>query len=260
MSIPAKATPAVPAIPAAAPTLPVLPPSVQRHVNAALDPDPVRRDFLARQLEGQALDEADRAIARAAAAAMEPLLRPASPAQIRTWFAPIAAGVRLPPGQDIDRAGFVAAVAMLQLPGSVFTAEAQAEALRCWRFWPAVADVEGLLAPTAACLRGRRAALLRLAERREPPAAGWTDALTAEVRQAVVARFRQRWAEEVAPVMQGQAGAARVPAPSAHLSEGALLERYRSIAAAGGPWADAARARIKALEAGLASAAAGALA
>lgn len=259
MSIPAKATSAAPAIPAAAPALPVLPPWVQRHVDAATEPDPARRDFLARQLDGRGLDESGRAIARAAAATIERLLAPASAAQIKAWFAPIAAGVRLPPGQDIDRAAFVAAVAMLNLPASVFTVEAQREALRRWRFWPSTSEVEELLGPTVARLRDRRAALLRLADRREAPSAAPAESLTRDARQAVVARFRQRWVEEVAPVMQEQTRAARPPARPAHLSEGALLDQYRRIAAAGGPDADAARARVQQLEARLAKVAADAL-
>lgn len=242
-------------LPETAPGGPNMPPWIRQMVDAQVEPDPERRALLAGAVRERRLDASSRSIARAAAAVLDGWLEPASPDLIRYWLAPIAASVKVGasgPHDANDRAAFVAAVALLGLPGRAFTQEAQREALRRWVFWPAAAEVEALLGPVAVRWRAQRAALLRLADRVDAPAAE-VEALGAEERAEIVRRFRARYEQEVlAPAAARADRVAPVGPRPARISDGALLEGYRAAAARGGPGAEAAAARARMLEARLA--------
>lgn len=242
-------------LPETAPGGPNMPPWIRQMVDAQVEPDPERRALLAGAVRDRRLDASSRSIARSAAAVLDGWLAPASPDLIRYWLAPIAASVKVGPSGPHDaneRAAFVAAVALLGLPGRAFTQEAQREALRRWVFWPAAAEVEVLLGPVAARWRAQRAALLRLADRVEE-AVPEAEVLGAEERAAIVRRFRARYEQEVlAPaVARAERVAAAAPRP-ARISDGALLDAYRAAVARGGPGAEAAAARVRMLESRLA--------
>lgn len=237
------------ALPAAAPTMPQLPPWVAAHVEAAIEPDPARRQFLASNLPARSLDAASRAIATSAAAVVEGWLEPAGADVVRRWLAPIASSVRCGPESDVMVAAFVAAVVMLQLPARAFTQAAQVEALRRWTFWPSAAEVEALLVPVADRWRAQRRVLLGLADKGRAPDEE-RPVLGAEERAAIVAKFRADFHEAVtapAAARVGSVGGVGRPRPS-YASDGVLLELYRAQVARGGPGADAAAVRVRHLE------------
>jgi hypothetical protein len=99
------------ALPAALPPGPRLLPALQRRLEAAIELDPQRRAMLASAVEDQPLGEAARAMARAAAAQLDRLLAPASPAMTTgrppvstttTWVPRVwpGAGTRRIPGSS----------------------------------------------------------------------------------------------------------------------------------------------------------------
>lgn len=94
---------------------------------------------------------------------------PASGDVIRHWLAKIVPAVRQPPDRD-QFGAFVGLVSVTSgdLPTRVWSDESLAEALRTWKWWPAVADVDALLRPKAERL-WRERDVLRLAA--NPPAA-----------------------------------------------------------------------------------------
>lgn len=247
----ARARASVSGLPDALPEWPTLPPWIRRHVEAVLEPDPARRSLLSSSLSNS-LRDADRAIAARAAEIVGEWLAPADRDVISRWLLPIAASVehRSVPASDQAMAAFVAAVAMLGIPARCFNGEAQRAALRSWTWWPSAERIADLLEPPAVRLRQMRDELDRLSRPVSASVPQPAENLSAEVRAAIVERFRARYATEVAePVARTAKPAAPVRAKQAPLSPGALAAAYRATAAQGGPLAAVAAARAARLEA-----------
>jgi hypothetical protein len=181
-----------------------------------------------------------------------------TPAAIEDWLRflrPLAAAVRNPPTAADAKARAGALAFALSVPTAALSERLQREACRRFAFWPSVEEISALVAEDWRAQAHSRAIANAggaplLAPPRDP-----VDALAPEARAAIAAAFRARYAEEViAPARQREAAGPKVARPSGHLSDGALLEYYRKLAASGGPAAGAARLRVAQIEARLAEA------
>ncbi len=111
---------------------------------------------------------------------------PAAPADtVRRWCVPVANAVRNPPApEDFGPRVHVIAVACAELPGWVFNAQSQAEAVRKFQFWPSAADVVELLTDHARPHFEKLGELRRLAKLWPPVYAPTERPQTAEEREA----------------------------------------------------------------------------
>ena len=106
-------------------------------------------------------------LAAEAAAAAEVLRPHMAPAGADCWAAflvPLIAGVRNPPSpQDFEAFITACAGALVTVPRHLLTPARQAEALRRFAFWPAVADLAGWLEPEVRETRATLRSLERIA-------------------------------------------------------------------------------------------------
>ena len=107
-----------------------------------------------------------RLVAEAAAVAevLRPHLAPAGDDHWAVFLTPLVAAVRNPPSpQDFEAFVAACAGALTTIPGHLMTPARQAEALRRFTFWPAVADLAAWLEPGALEVRSTLRALERIA-------------------------------------------------------------------------------------------------
>lgn len=156
------------------------------------------------------------------------------------FMRPVAASVRNPPGeQDFHiRVGMI--VSAVNIPAEWLRQPwRQAEAMRRFQFWPAVADIAELF---AADLHAERESAERQNRLALPAPPDDRPPHTPEEIEAVRAKARALLAEANRPAP------AATPAKSAPVSDGALLAHYRAMAAAGNT---AAAVRVAQIEARL---------
>lgn len=142
------------------------------------------------------------------------------------FLRPIAASVRNPPGETDFKAKVAAALtAFPDCPAAILAKPwLQAEAMRKFQFWPAIADLAELLAPEITDTRRQSAEAAALPY--VPPQMRL--APSTEAVQAVQAKVAAYLAETQAEATQ-RASAGR----AAPLSDGALLVAYEAAAAQG---------------------------
>lgn len=104
--------------------------------------------------------------AREQLVALEPLMRPVTERVLREWLLPIPASVRNGRREPDETRSWVAAVALAcaEVPGCLFNRKSQAEALRSFTFFPAAADIYGLLVDDKIKLQSRIRVLRRIVE------------------------------------------------------------------------------------------------
>lgn len=190
-------------------------------------------------------------IAAEAGAAAEVVRQRLTPATLDRWsqfLRPLVAAVHFPPSRaDFDAFVFACAGALTTIPAHLLTSRRQAEAIRRFQRWPAVADLASWLEPEAREERATLRALEKIAATPEP---------TAEQRDAgaeAIAAVRERAAAFRAEMREQERRA--TPAserPRAlHLTPDQERAALRQAAAASpGREGDAARHRLAQLEQG----------
>ena len=96
------------------------------------------------------LDEAGRALAKAAVEDLDEALAPVGLAQFAAWLVPINAAAANPLAEDTFRLKARALhQAFTDSPRGAFTVETNRQAMRRFKFFPSAAEIEELIAPTA---------------------------------------------------------------------------------------------------------------
>jgi len=146
------------------------------------------------------------------------------------FLRPIVAGVRNPPSEGDCKARAVALAAALPNVPAAWLAQTwrQAEAMRKFAFWPAVADFAEMFEPELRDARESADRRLRLAA--PAPDFDGPPLRSAEEILAVKAKARALVAELTATRPEDRATSPVRPAP---ISDGAMLEHYRQLAARG---------------------------
>lgn len=137
------------------------------------------------------------------------------------------------------------AMALNTTPAAVLNVDRQREALQQFRYWPLPADISALLSPHVRTLLAEKAALERIVDCADRPAAGPADEADRERIRAGLADL----AAELSGRSATARGAALKPDRPRYLSDGALLAAYEQMVAEGGPNAAAAAVRVQALRA-----------
>ncbi|MBP0492104.1 hypothetical protein [Roseomonas indoligenes] len=204
-----------------------------------------------RHFDPRSVSPAQREEAEWAAEQFRALLAPVTRAQLAAWLGSVNAGCRNP--QDRD-AFTVRLNAIAQdcghLPAGCFTTESRRALYGETRFFPAAGDVLAVLEPIEQRLRGKIAALDRIAApvalAAEQPA-GRTPRSQGEI-DAVAATLTQ-WRKDMAAQRQElEAGSEGRPVSPRYVAPALLAIEYRKTVAAGGPMAAAAALRLQALE------------
>ncbi|EHM01211.1 hypothetical protein HMPREF9946_02215 [Acetobacteraceae bacterium AT-5844] len=170
-------------------------------------------------------------------------MEPATADRWRSFLFPLMAAVTKPPAREAFDAFVVACAASLtNIPAHLLTSPRQAEAIRRFSWWPAVADIAKWLEPEAREERAMLAALERIAATPEPSAQQReaTAEAIAEVKSKFAAFRREMAAQE-------RAAAPEKPRPI-YLSPAQELAEWKAIAAARpGPDGDGARRMVAVL-------------
>jgi hypothetical protein len=161
------------------------------------------------------------------------------------FLKPVAMAVRNTPSDPEFRARVAAIAHALHVPAAWLAQPwRQAEAMRRFQFWPAVFDIAEMFEDDLKAERERRDRRERLAisgPKQVAAALAGPKERTPEEIEAVRAKAR----EAIAALHADTAQRSRTPARAAPLSEGALLDGYRALAAQG---SSAAAARVAAIE------------
>lgn len=152
--------------------------------------------------------------------------RAPDPSVVVAWLSQLAAAVgNSPSPEDFRERANVVVGALADLPACVWTSQTLAEASRSFRFWPSVAELDGLLRPRGESIWRRRDALRRIAEARP----GATPSLRPDPTDAEREQVRAAASALVAELRAGAATITHDPraAPKTrHLSDGQLLAIY----------------------------------
>ena len=204
-------------------------------------------DFSAQALAPSLIEEAGRA-ARQARASFAP---PTGPF-VLSWVAPIHAGFSNPPSAR-ESAVWAAAVAKAcaRIPAQAFTEDALIDLAAKSKFWPSASEVLAVVQPEANRLYSKVLAMERIARRKPPEAPkrpSFID-LTPEQIAANNAKTREMVDQMKAAIaerehrMRPERGDRAAP-----VSLGALMAGYQKAVENGGPYAEAARARLEKLQ------------
>jgi hypothetical protein len=174
-------------------------------------------------------------VVRAEAAALARQLgvacAPAGDVRVLDWLKRLNAGLAYPltAREFTVRAGVVAQ-ALSAMPIAVFTIESADEAIRTFEYFPGGARLTGMLTPRAEDVRRLRRNLVTVVGSDAPAEVSHRPA-TQEGVDAVLASFRPRFAEAMAPVRAASDVVAPPRSRPAALSPPVLLESYRQAAA-----------------------------
>jgi hypothetical protein len=193
------------------------------------------------------IEEAGRAARQARAA-----LQPPTGAFVLSWVAPIHAGFSNPPTAR-ESAVWAAAVAKAcaRIPAQAFTEDALIDLARASKFWPSASEVLAVVQPEANRLFSKVLAMERIARRKPPEApkkVTFTD-LSPEQKAIDDAKTREMIDQMRAAIaerehrMRPERGDRAAP-----VSLASLMAGYQRAVEAGGPYAEAARARLEKLQ------------
>jgi hypothetical protein len=166
--------------------------------------------------------------------------------------APIHAGFSNPPTAR-ESAVWAAAVAKAcaRIPAQAFTEDALIDLARASKFWPSASEVLAVVQPEANRLYSKVLAMERIARRKPPEAprkVTFTD-LTPEEIAANNAKTREMIDQMKAAIAEREHRTRPERGDrAAPVSLGALMAGYQKAVEAGGPYAEAARARLDKLQ------------
>ena len=204
-------------------------------------------DFSAQALAPSLIEEAGRA-ARQARSSFAP---PTGPF-VLSWVAPIHAGFSNPPTAR-ESAVWAAAVAKAcaRIPAQAFTEDALIDLARASKFWPSASEVLAVVQPEANRLYSKVLAMERIARRKPPEApkkVSFTD-LTPEQKAADDAKTREMIDQMKAAIAEREHRTRPERGDrAAPVSLASLMAGYQRAVENGGPYAEAARARLDKLQ------------
>lgn len=165
--------------------------------------------------------------ARAALRLYEPMVRPASFDEVRSWMLILFGAVANPPAWDLfDAKVKVIESTCADLPAHAWSQGASTEALRTFKFWPTPADVHKLLLDRVRSFRDRVSALQDVAS---APLSSAPEGEAVEDRQSAGAEIAKKlgaFRSELAEPTQAPRSLGQVAKP-AFLSAAQLSEIYR---------------------------------
>ena len=193
------------------------------------------------------IEEAGRAARQARAA-----LQPPTGAFVLSWVAPIHAGFSNPPTAR-EAAVWAAAVAKAcaRVPAQAFTEDALIDLAAKSKFWPSASEVLAVVQPEANRLFSKVLAMERIARRKPPEApkkVTFTD-LSPEQKAADDAKTREMIDQMKAAIAEREHRTRPERGDrAAPVSLASLMAGYQQAVANGGPYAEAARARLEKLQ------------
>jgi hypothetical protein len=203
-------------------------------------------DFSAQALAPSLIEEAGRA-ARQARSSFAP---PTGPF-VLSWVAPIHAGFSNPPSAR-ESAVWAAAVAKAcaRVPAQAFTEDALIDLARASKFWPSASEVLAVVQPEANRLFSKVLAMERIARRKPPEAPPMPRPVLSEAdRRAEAAKCAEMVDKMKAAIAEREHRTRPERGDrAAPVSLGALMAGYQRAVEAGGPYAEAARARLDKLQ------------
>jgi len=203
-------------------------------------------DFSAQALAPSLIEEAGRA-ARQARASFAP---PTGPF-VLSWVAPIHAGFSNPPSAR-EAAVWAAAVAKAcaRIPAQAFTEDALIDLARASKFWPSASEVLAVVQPEANRLYSKVLAMERIARRKPPEAPPMPKPVLSEAdRRAEAARCAEMVDKMKAAIAEREHRTRPERGDrAAPVSLASLMAGYQQAVANGGPYAEAARARLEKLQ------------